>query len=413
MRVNQRRSAGAAAESESAPTSAQKQRWRLPFGLVTAAFAINMLGTTLPTPLYPIYSAELGFSELMVTVIYASYAIGVIAALIVFGSWSDRVGRRPVLLGGLALSAASALAFLAAGGLAALFIGRMLSGLSAGIFTGTATVAVVELAPEERRGQAALVATAANMGGLGCGPLLAGLLAQYAPLPLRLCFIVDLMLIGVGAFSVWSAPETVNVAPHPRLGSQRLRVPPEVRGVFVPAAIAGFAGFAVLGLFSAVAPAFLGQILKISNHALTGVVVFVLFAASTAGQLALQWVPRKWALPLGCLVLVAGAALVGAGVGTASLGLLLSGAVVAGFGQGLGFRSGMAAVAAASPAERRSEIASTFFVVLYVAISIPVIGVGVAAKWIGLSIAGIGFAIAVAILALAALLALLRRHAAG
>jgi MFS family permease len=369
-----------------------------------------MLGTTLPTPLYPIYSAELGFSELMVTVIYASYAIGVIAALIVFGSWSDRVGRRPVLLGGLALSAASALAFLSGGGLSALFIGRILSGLSAGIFTGTATVAVVELAPEERRVRATLVATAANMGGLGCGPLLAGLLGQYAPLPLRLCFIVDLVLIAIGAFGVWSAPETVDVPAHPRLGLQRLQVPPEVRGAFIPAAIAGFAGFAVLGLFSAVAPAFLGQILKISNRALTGVVVFVLFAASTVGQLALQLVPSKWALPLGCLVLAAGAGLVGAGVGTASLSLLLLGAVVAGFGQGLAFRSGMTAVAAQSPAERRGEVASTFFVVLYVAISIPVIGVGLAAEGLGLRLAGIGFAIGVAIVALVALMALALRR---
>src|SRR5919112_6619447 len=164
---------------------------RLAFALVAYAFAVTMLGTTLPTPLYPIYQARMGFSELIVTVIFAVYAAGVIAALVLVGSWSDRLGRRPMLLAGLALSAASAVAFLIGGrflSLPALLIGRVVSGLSAGIFTGTASVAVVELAPQERRGHATLIATAVNMGGLGLGPVLAGVLAQYAVLPLVVPF---------------------------------------------------------------------------------------------------------------------------------------------------------------------------------------------------------------------------------
>ena len=219
-------------------------------------------------------------------------------------------------------------------------------------------------------------------------------------------------LLAAAAAAVWRAPETVAIAPRPwQLRPQRLQVPTAVRGVFVPAAIAGFAGFAVLGLFTAVAPAFLAQLLGLSNHALAGLVVSVIFAASTSGQLSLERVPQRWALPAGCLILAAGAALVGAGIGQAALGLLVAGAAVAGFGQGLGFRAGMTAVTAASPTERRAEVASTFFVVLYVAISVPVIGVGLAAQAIGLRLAGIGFAIVVAVLALAALLSLLRRGA--
>src|SRR5258707_15323869 len=108
-------------------------------GLTSAAFAlaIAMLGTTLPTPLYELYRERFGFSELMVTVIFATYAAGVIASLLLFGPLSDQVGRRRVLLPGLALSALSAIAFLLAHGLALLLVGRILSGLSAGIFTGT------------------------------------------------------------------------------------------------------------------------------------------------------------------------------------------------------------------------------------------------------------------------------------
>ena len=382
---------------------------RLAFVLVAYAFAVTMLGTTLPTPLYPIYREVMGFSELVVTLIFAAYAGGVIAALLLVGSWSDQIGRRRMLLAGVRLSAASAVVFLVGGtfsSLVALIVGRVLSGLSAGIFTGTATVAVVELAPEDRRDQATLVATAANIGGLGLGPVLAGVIAQYAVLPILLPFMVDLGLLILAAAAVLVSPETVNVSTRPRLRPQRPQVPAEVRAVFVPAAIAGFM---VLGLFTAVAPAFLAQVMELPNHAVTGLVVFALFAASTAGQFAVGRVSQSRALPIGCLMLILGVCLVGAGIGTASLILFLLGAVTGGLGQGLSFRAGLAGINASSPPERRGEIASTFFVILYVALSLPVIGVGAVAQSFGLVIAGVAFAAIVATLAAIALVVLLTR----
>src|ERR1700741_4716685 len=140
------------------------------FAMVAFAFAVAMLGTTLPTPLYPLYQQRFGFSELTITVIFATYAAGVITALLLTGRMSDEIGRRPVLLAGLALSALSAIAFLVADGLPVLLVGRVLSGLSAGVFTGTATATLVDLEPH-RRARATLIATVANMGALGCGRL--------------------------------------------------------------------------------------------------------------------------------------------------------------------------------------------------------------------------------------------------
>jgi MFS family permease len=180
-----------------------------PMWLAAYAFAVVMLGTTLPTPLYPHYEQRYGFSALTITVIFAVYAFGVIAALLFLGGLSDQLGRRPALLGGLALSAASAVAFLLAGGLGALLAGRALSGLSAGIFTGTGTATLVDLAPPGRRAFATGVATAVNLGGLGCGPLLAGVLAAVATAPLRLPFWVDLGLLAPAFAAVIGMPETV------------------------------------------------------------------------------------------------------------------------------------------------------------------------------------------------------------
>jgi MFS family permease len=173
------------------------------FGLVAYAFLVTMIGTTLPTPLYPLFEQRYSFGELMVTVIFAVYAFGVIAGLLLFGNLSDEIGRKPVLLTGLAFSAISAFLFVFAGSLAPIFVGRVVSGFSAGVFTGTATAMLVDLAPGGRRRMASLVAVVVTFGGLGLGTLLSGLLADYARSPLRLPFIVDLVLLVPAVLACW------------------------------------------------------------------------------------------------------------------------------------------------------------------------------------------------------------------
>ena len=366
------------------------------FAATALAFAVGMLGTTLPTPLYELYRQKFGFSELMITVIFAIYAAGVIASLLLFGRLSDQIGRRRVLLGALAVSALSAIVFLVADSLPLLIAGRILSGLSSGIFTGTATATLVDLAPTDRVRRATLVATIANMGGLGVGPLLAGALSQWAGSPIRLVFWVDLALLVVVAIGIWAMPEPVQRVEHPTLRPRLPRISAELRPTFIRAALAGFAGFAVLGLFTAVAPAFLAQELGVTSRAAIGAVVCALFAASAVGQALLGRVPESRALPIGCAGLIAGMALIAAALGASSLGLLIAGAVVAGIGQGMSFRAGLSSINARALAAHRAEVASSFFIVAYVAISVPVVGEGALAQATGLRTAGIVFAAAVA-----------------
>lgn len=384
------------------------------FWPVTAAacvFAVCMVGTTLPTPLYGLYRQEIGFSSLMVTVIFAVYALGVIGALVLAGGISDVVGRRPVLLIGLGLSGASALCFVLQDGLPLLFAGRLLSGFSAGLFTGAATVAIVELAPLGSRERAGFLATAANMGGLGCGPLLAGVLAHYAPWPLHLTYLVDLVLVAAASVTALFLPETApeRGTPTSALRPRMPRVPTAIRSRFVPAALAGFAGFALLGLFTSVSPSFMSGTLGVHNLAVSGLVVFVVFAASTVGQLSLEAVGVRRALPAGCAILVAGMALIAASLTTGSLALLVAGAVVGGFGQGLAFRAGLTTVTQAAPPDRRGEVTSAFFVVAYLGISLPVVGVGALALSVGLRDAGLVFAAFMGLLAAGIGVVVLRR----
>ncbi|WP_405792099.1 MFS transporter [Streptomyces sp. NBC_01506] len=382
----------------------QRTTGRPSVGYLGAAvvFAIGMLGTTLPTPLYGLYREELGFSEFMVTVVFAVYAFGVIAVLLLAGNFSDQAGRRPVLFIALGFSAASAVLFLTEGGLPHLFAGRLLSGFAAGLFSGAATATVMELAPPGREARAGLAATAANMGGLGCGPLLAGLLAQYAPSPLRLPFAAALALVAVGVALTWFLPETVqHRTGRPKLHPQGLKVPPQVRGVFAPAALAAFAGFALLGLCTAVAPTFIAKTLDESNLAVSGAVVFSVFLASTVGQSLMGRVGAGAALPTGMLVLVAGLVLVGASLFVESLTLLVIGVICGGLGQGLAFRAAITAIGAAAPPEARGGTISAFFVAAYIGISLPVIGIGALTLLLELRTVGLIFTGCVAVLAAA------------
>lgn len=374
-------------------------------------FVVCMVGTTLPTSLYGLYQREIGFSALMVTVVFAVYAVGVIGALVLAGGVSDAVGRRPVLQVGLLFSGASALCFLLQDGLPLLFAGRLLSGLSAGLFTGAATVAVVELAPHHSRSRAGFVATAANMGGLGCGPLLSGVLAEYAPHPLHLTFVVDLALVVAALLLTLAFPETVTTrrATRSALRPRMPRVPAHIRGLFVPAALAGFAGFSLLGLFTSVSTGFMAGTLGVHDLAVSGLVVFVVFAASTLGQLALPVFGVRRALPVGCGILVAGLALLAGSLLAGSLALLVAGAVVGGTGQGLAFRGGLTTVTRAAPQDRRGEVTSAFFVVAYLGISLPVVGVGALAQALGLRGAGLVFAAFMGLLAAAIGVTVLRR----
>lgn len=382
------------------------------FAGVAYAFAVTMLGTTVPTPIYVLYRQRFALSELMITVVFATYAAGVIAALLLFGRLSDEFGRRRTLLPGLGLAALAAVTFLLADGVGLLLVGRVLSGLSAGIFTGTATATLVELAPAERRDGATLVATMANMGGLGLGPLLSGLLVQWAGLKLRLVFWVDLALLAPAVAAVWAMADPSPGSGRFRLRPQGLTVPAEMRATFTQAALAGFAGFAVLGLFTAVVPAFLAEVLRERSHALLGIVVCAVFIASTGGQLARACVPRRLALPLGSGALIAGMALLALSLALTSLALLVLGGLVAGAGQGLSFRAALESVNASAPERQRAAVASSFFVVAYVAISIPVIGEGLLAQAVGLRSAGLVFTGAVAALA-AAVLVTVRAPARG
>jgi MFS family permease len=357
-------------------------------GVVAATFAVVMASTTVPTPLYPFYEQRFGLTSLDVTVVFAVYGAGVMASLFVLGRLSDHIGRKPPLAAGLAVAVVAMVLFAVAGGLPELLAGRALIGVSAGLYTGTATAWLVDLG--EDRGAATRLAVAANLGGLALGPLVAGVLAQLAPAPIRLTYVVVLVLLAAGLLAHPAMPETVERRRFD-LDFGGLRLPPAVRRPFVPAATAGVAAFAVSGVFGAVGPAMLGQVLGITAPVASGALLAALFASSVVGQSASRRVAPTRALPVGCVGLAAALGLVALALGIKTVAALAAAAVVAGLAQGTIVGGGLGLLTAAAPVERRGQVSSMYFLVLYVGLVLPVVGYGLAERGLGLVDTGLVF----------------------
>jgi hypothetical protein len=368
------------------------------FWLLALVLGVTMLGTTLPTPLYVIYQGRWHFSAATVTVTFAVYAAAVLMTLLLAGRSSDQAGRRPVMAVALAASALSTVLFILAPGIGVLIVARIVSGLSAGLMTGTATAALTELISASCR--ASLAATAANMGGLGLGPLIAGLFAQYAPHPTTLVFEVYLAVLAAAALLLLLVPETVRPRTRPALRFAGLGIPERGRGEFIAAAAAVFAAFALLGLFSSLVPGFIGGVLHQGSHAVQGAIVFGLFAVGTVTQVVLSRFSSRRVVLAGLGLLLAALGLIVAALAQSGMALFLAGTAAGGVAVGAIFGGSLATASRLAPAGRRGQVISAFFVACYAGLIIPVVGVGVLAGFTGTFPAVVAFSVLLAVLCL-------------
>jgi MFS family permease len=378
------------------------------FWLVAAAFLFNLAFSAVPTPLYVIYQQRDHFSDLMITVVYSVYAIGVIVSLFLAGHVSDWVGRRRVLAPAIGVNVLSAVIFLVDPSLPGLLVARIISGVSIGMTTGTATAYLSELhlgaggSATARRPQ--VVATAANLGGIGVGPLGAGLLAQFAPSPLVLPYLVFGGVLLVLGLATAFAPETADLPdPRPAWRPQRIAIPAHARGTFFAAAAAGAAAFAVYGVFNSLMPGFLAGTMHETSYAVAGTVAFAAFAAGSIAQIALGRTGVALTLRLSVPVILIGLGLFAAAMWLPSLPVFIIGGIITGAGCGLVVRGSLVAAAGTAPPESRAEVLAGYFLGAYIGLSVPVIGLGIATEYVAARDVMLGFAaVAFAAIALSA-----------
>jgi predicted MFS family arabinose efflux permease len=389
---------------EPAVTPGRATRWR--FWAVAYTLLILLTGTNLPTPLYHGYAERFGFSPLTVTLIFAAYAAVLIPSLLVAGPLADAIGGRAVLIPAVALAALGSLAFALAEGTAWLYAARVLQGLALGAASGALTAALSALEPRGRRHRAALVSTAASMGGLGLGPLLAGLIAQYGPAPQALPFIMEIVLLAPAMAVVATLPQPRS---RTRWQPRRPQIPAHMRTVFAASAAPAFLAFAVMGLFLTLIPTYVATLARSGNLLLAGAAVALMLACSVLAQLACYGTAARTLQLRGLPLLAAGLALLALTRAAPSLPLLLAAAAVAGAGQGLVFLGGLTTVNHHAPPQRHADVLSTFYVVIYLGVSLPVVGVGFLTTAVGLLPAVQWFAAVAAVLSLAALVFLALR----
>ena len=369
--------------------------------IVATELGVMFVGALMVTPLYPLYRAVFGFSGVTLTLIYAVYVLGNLAALLLFGRLADQVGRRAATLPAIGVGIASTVTFAFATGTPWLFVGRMLSGFSTGLAAGAATAWIADLYDDRGSSAAARIAAAANFFGGSAGPLLAGLLAQFAPAPLRLPFFIYLILLCGVAVAVAFAPETVanrrsfgEVSLKPRLG-----VPRGIRLQFLSPAVAGFATFSLIGFYAALIPGMLAESLHVSAPAVSGVIVCELFGVAAVTILATGRLSSQRAMLLALALLLPSVwLLVGAEVAQ-SLPLLLASAALGGITGGLGYRGSLEVIDRIAPVDRRSEVVSSYLVALFAGNSVPVIGTGLLSAEVGALSAHVTFAAVITALA--------------
>ncbi|MGH9082237.1 MAG: MFS transporter [Acidimicrobiales bacterium] len=362
---------------------------------MAAAFAVILGFSAVPTPLYGLYAARDGFGSLTITIVYAVYAAGVILALFTVGHVSDWYGRRRVMIPALLVAALSAVLFLVWRDLAGLIVARFVGGIAVGATTATATAWITELhaarrpAATRRRGE--IVGAAANLGGIGIGPLIGGVLAEWVASPLTVPYLVFLGLMAAGTVGLVLAPETRTLAPadRPRYHPQQIKVPVQGRASFLGALIAVFIAFAALAFFMSLAPTFLAGPLHHPSLALAGAAAFMVFAAAVVAQMLPGRFGRQALGAFGASLITAGAAAIVVAVQLSgpSLWLFLVGGAVLGAGGGAYFKSSLGTVIASSDPASRAGALTLFFLIGYVGLAIPAVGLGVLAQHVAASTA--------------------------
>jgi MFS family permease len=374
---------------------------RLAYAHVAAVIGLALFASGTPSPLYGTYRELWGFSPVVLTLVYATYAFGVLAALLLAGRLSDEIGRRPVLLASLGTLMGTTVLFMLADSTAWLFVARGIQGVATGLALGAASAALLDLHPKRDPAQVGLTNGVVSAGGMGLGVLISATLVELAPAPRVLPYVVLFTLFAIAFAGALRMPEPVQNRNRLRLTPQKPHVPASVRRPFFLAALAVISSWSIGGLFLSLGPALSADLFHTTNHLVAGLGVFALAGAGAAAQLAFGRTAPWAGAAGGSLALATGMLAIVLAAGTEAPALFWIGSLIGGAGFGVAFLGGLRALSAAIPPQHRAEVMSAFYVVGYAAISLPAILAGALVEPLGLQTTFEIFGSVVALLALA------------
>jgi hypothetical protein len=266
-----------------------------------------------------------------------------------------------------------------------LLIGRLITGVGVGLAAGTAIAYLIELRVREDPNPSSVlrarnIGTAVSVGALGIGALLSGCLAEWVRFPLTLPYLVLVALGAIALVGLAAAPETAPAAPATSAAESQASSSARSVRILVPAAAATLAAFSANGLFAGLSGLFLATTFHHPSHALSGATLFLVFSAGVVSQSATDGLPASRVSVLGTISMLIGLALLVTSVrlSTPSLTLFLLGGTLIGAGAGAVFKGTTGLVLEATAPENRVAMTSDLLIALFVGLSIPVIGAGVA-----------------------------------
>lgn len=354
-----------------------------------------------PSPLFVRYQQEWHFTDWTLTVAFAIYALTLLSTLLVAGSLSDHIGRRPVLVGALVLQVAAMVIFVVAPSIGWIVVARAVQGAATGVATSTFTATIIEFAPERHRRLGTLISSITPMGALALGALVSGVAAQFSQNPGAIVF-GALSLFFVGAIIVLIAsPETVSRrAGAVRSLVPRLRVTRAVQPEFFAALPVITAAWMLSGLFLGLAPSIDSAVFRIDSGLVNGVVVALQPATSAVVGILLGGMGHRRSITTGAVVSVAGAAITVLSVVGGVFWLLLVGVVLSGAGIGWVFPAVLRVISPLTEAHQRAEVFAAIYLVAYLAYGAPVLVAGELVDLIGLrtTVAGYGAVVVLAMI---------------
>jgi hypothetical protein len=369
------------------------------FWLMAGVLFLLFFAAAAPSPLYGVYQAQWRFSAITLTAVFAAYAVLLLATLLVFGSLSDYLGRRRVILAGLAMAAGACGLFLAADGVGLLFAARALHGAAVGTAASALGAALIDLQPEGSR-RAPVVTTAASVGGLAAGGLGTSALVQYGPVPTHLIWWLLLGADLAAAAAVLAMPETTRGRPGVLASLRpRVAVPRQVRRTFAMALPCLIAVWMTSGFYLALGPSLAAQVLRSPDLLWGGLVIFLLNGVGTAATVVARDVSGPAAMRAGCLALLAGTAVTLAALQTASAAAFLAGTAVAGAGFGTAMLGVFRTISTRAAPGQRAGLIAAYYLASYTAFSIPVVAAGVATTHFGLHRTALVYCAVIAVLA--------------
>lgn len=374
--------------------------------------ALTLLGflaaSSAPTPLYHLYQEHMQFSPAILTLIFGVYAFSLLAALLVVGSLSDYLGRRPVIFAALLLNMLAMLLFINADSVAWLIGARLIQGFATGMATSVLGAALLDF----DRQQGPLITSVAPLLGMACGAMGCGLLAEFAPMPLQLTYWLLLALFLLQAIYLWRLAESVSPQPGAwRSLRPTLHVPVQARRALWLILPLDLAAWAVGGFYLSLAPSLVRAATGSTSNLIGGALVAVLTLSGALSIYTLRNRAARTMLRLGASLLVLGLGLVLTAVHTASLPWFFIGTLITGSGFGAGFLGALRSIMPLALPHERAGLMSAFYVLSYLAFSLPSLLAGNLTRIFGLIPTTDGYGVVLIVMAVGALAGLLRQPA--